>query len=172
MDAQHPLGSNPAEATLDKMAYERIGTRQSEQEQKSYSIHLLDQDSQVLLGLFEILSGSGYQVSASSNVDDALAFISRRPPEILIASGELRDMCAADLLDHMKYLAPSTRLILMGGQMTLAPEYKLLAPGTPIVISKPITADTILGAVRRRMDPSMPQPATQALTGPQRRSTF
>src|SRR4029078_7699290 len=70
----------------------------SEGESPSRTIHVLDQDSEVLLFLFDFLSNAGYQLSASSNVDDALDHVARSHPEALIADGDMPGWTGSELL--------------------------------------------------------------------------
>jgi DNA-binding NtrC family response regulator len=120
-----------------------------QREPKPRSVHLIDQDSEVLLALFELLSQRGYHVSASSNVGDALEFIVRHPPDILIVSGELREIAAADFLGHIKYLLPVVRVILTGQQLNLDQYQDILPPGRLSLVAKPIQAEAMLRAVER-----------------------
>jgi len=78
----------------------------------SHSIHLLDDDSDCLLSLFEVLSHAGYHVTASSAIDDTLGFVAISHPEVLIANCDIPGLSETEWVDRVMALSPATRVIL------------------------------------------------------------
>jgi FixJ family two-component response regulator len=112
-------------------------------------VHLLDHDSEVLLFLFDFLSNSGFQVSASSNVGDALQYVGREHPQVLIAAMEMPELTGAELVQRVRELAPSTRVILTSVRADWPVYEDVLRNGGADLVAKPIKGMTLLRAVER-----------------------
>jgi two-component system, NtrC family, response regulator HydG len=121
---------------------------QPESDSPIHTIHVLDHDSEVLLFLFDFLSNEGYQLSASSNVTDALEHVARSHPELLIADGDISDWTGSELVMRVRVLAPSTRVILTSARPDRA-EKELPGAGGFEVMVKPIQPTALLDAVHR-----------------------
>ena len=120
-----------------------------EREAPARSIHLLDDDSDWLLYLFEYLSGAGYHVTASSTIDDALDLLARLHPEVLIADREIPGLSDGELLDRVRSLSPVTRLILTAEQSANQPSLRCLRSGGVDLLVKPIDWTMLTRAVER-----------------------
>jgi DNA-binding response OmpR family regulator len=75
-------------------------------------IHLVHDDTDVLLTLYEVLSASGFQVAASSNTRDALGYIGRTKPRAVLCRWEMPVMEGAELIRRAKDASPLTRFVM------------------------------------------------------------
>lgn len=153
MSVERSAEQGPADRAAFEPELEFVMAPEPDREPRTHTIHLLDQDSGLLLALFDLLSQAGYQVSASSNPADALVFVARNSSELLIAGCELRDITTGELLEQMKYACPSLRIILMG-EVTELVRYHAYFPGGRVsAVPKPVRDEAILEAVRRILGP-------------------
>jgi len=114
-----------------------------------HTVHLLDHDSEILLFLFDFLSNAGFQVSASSNSGDALDYLARSHPEILIAAMEMPEMTGNELLQRVRDLSPSTRVILTTIRGDWSAYEDVLRGGGADLVVKPIKGMALLRTMDR-----------------------
>lgn len=132
-----------------ELSIEVIRQPQPELDSPHHTIHLLDHDSQVLLHLYDFLSNAGFQVSASSNADDALDYVARSHPEILVTADEVPGLSVVELLNRIRDVSPSTRVILTSVRVDWSVYEDLLRNGGADLVGKPIHGMTLLRAVER-----------------------
>jgi len=114
-----------------------------------HTIHLLDHDSDVLLFLFDFLSNAGFQVSASSNAGDAFQYVAREHPRILIAGMELAEMTGLELLQRVRELSPSTRVVLTSIRADWSAYEDVFRNGGAELVARPFKGMTLLRALER-----------------------
>ena len=114
-----------------------------------HTIHLLDHDSENLLSLFDFLSNAGFKVSATSNAGDALQYVTREHPEVLIASMEMSEVPGFEMLLRVRELSPSTRVILTSVRADWYGYEDILQHGGADLVAKPIKGMILLRAVER-----------------------
>jgi CheY-like chemotaxis protein len=129
--------------------FELLRPRPPEADLPSYTIHLVDHDSEVLLSLFDFLSGAGFRVSASSNASDGLDYVARLHPDILIANMEMPELTGSEVLQRVKMMVPSTRVILTSVQAERADLERVLRGGGADLIAKPIDGSRLLKALEK-----------------------
>jgi DNA-binding NtrC family response regulator len=116
-----------------------------------HQIHLIDHDSGTLLYLYDYLSNAALRVSASSNALDAIDFISRSHPEIVVAELDMPEMNGLELLDRMRDLSPRTRIILMSACADWPLYEEVLRHHGVDLIPKPVNARVLLRAVEKHL---------------------
>jgi DNA-binding NtrC family response regulator len=136
--------TSPIEPTL-----EFVRPQSPEVDAPVHTIHLLDHDSDVLLFLFDFLSNAGFQVSASSNAGDAFQYVAREHPRILIAGMELAEMTGLELLQRVRELSPSTRVVLTSIRADWSAYEDVFRNGGAELVARPIKGMTLLRAVER-----------------------
>lgn len=115
-------------------------------------------------GLAALLAEEGYDVEAAVDGLTALRLAARRPPDVLIADYDLRDMTGAELTARIGELVPSCRVIAVSGWAGMCRDGDAPPPppgvdrlgwlGLPVIL-KPIDPDALLGALRR-IEPASP----------------
>jgi CheY-like chemotaxis protein len=114
-----------------------------------HSVHLVDHDSDALLYLFDFLSNAGFHVSASSNTVDALDYVTRSHPELLIAEIEMSEMSGLELSQRAKEVSPATRIILTSTSALRPVHDEVLRRTGADLVLKPFSGIVLLRAVQR-----------------------
>lgn len=113
------------------------------------SIHLLDDDSDWLLFLFEYLSNAGYLVTETSSIEDAFSFIGNSHPDILIADRDFPELTETELIDQVRALSPVTRVILTTERPPNLPSLKWVRSAGVDLLVKPFDWTMLIRAVER-----------------------
>jgi DNA-binding response OmpR family regulator len=120
-------------------------------------ILVVDDESEVLLYLFDLLSEEGYRVDGFSSAIDALRTIARRTPDLVLADLGMPEMDGLELLERIKRLAPRTRVILLGAAPEETMRREALARGGEEVLEKALEGEALLRVVRRLLEGVNPQ---------------
>jgi DNA-binding response OmpR family regulator len=115
-------------------------------------IHLVDKDSDHLVYLFDFLSMEGFPVAASSSTADALKYIERMRPRIVLCEWEMPDMSGLELIDEVTRVSPQTHIILMAHEREGLSPMTLLQRGGLELLLKPCRPRAILRAVEQIME--------------------
>ena len=115
-------------------------------------IHLVDKDSDNLVFLFDFLSMEGFPVAASSSASDALQYIGRMRPRIVLCEWEMPEMSGLELLDEVKRISPQTRVILMTQEGEGLKLQEVLRRRGIDLLFKPCRPRAVLGAVEHLLE--------------------
>jgi DNA-binding NarL/FixJ family response regulator len=119
-------------------------------------IHLVHSDSDVLLSLIDVLSASGYEVSASTNALHGLDYAARVKPRVVLCRWEMSEMEAPEFISRVQTTSPDTR-ILICSRFADREKYKaIVSLGASDVILEPLGASAVLEAVLRSMGRRVP----------------
>jgi FixJ family two-component response regulator len=121
----------------------------SGEESRGQTIHVIDPDSAELISLFETLSHAGFRVSASSSVGDALGYIERDRPQVVIARMELEGSSGLSLIDRVKAASPQSRVILTSGRTDWSLYEEVRRQGGSDLVARPVRPLPLLRAVER-----------------------
>ena len=120
-------------------------------------ILIVDDESDSLTFLFDLLHNEGYQVVPKSGAFDALAEITRRRPWLVISDLRMPDLDGMELLDRVKTESPQTRVILLTAYGTKDLAKDVARRGGEAVLLKPSTNTEILRAVRKALEDPLPK---------------
>jgi DNA-binding NtrC family response regulator len=112
-------------------------------------ILVVDDESDTLLYLFDLLTAEGYFVEGSSNPDDALSGILRRPPAVVLADVRMPGMDGFELLRAIRSVSPKTRVLLMSALGDEEAERDSERRGAEAFLRKPLRRNELLGAIER-----------------------
>jgi len=117
-------------------------------------ILVVDDESDTLLFLFDLLSAEGYFVEGSSSALNVLGDIRRRPPAVVLADLRMPEMDGLELLERIKSIAPKTRVILLSafGAEGIGNEVHL--KGGEAFLEKPIQGQQLLRLLGRVLQES------------------
>jgi CheY-like chemotaxis protein len=115
-------------------------------------ILVVDDESDALLYLFDLLSGEGFRVEGSSNALEALGYVARRMPDLVLADVHMPEMDGLELLDRIKRMAPKTRVILLSAIVNETTRREALARGGEDLLQKPVDGRALLQAVSRVLE--------------------
>jgi len=119
-------------------------------------ILLVDDESDSLAFLFDLLHNEGYRVLPTSSPLDALDHATRRQPELMISDLRMPDLDGLELLDRVKKVSPRTRVILLTAYGTGETGRDVVRRGGDAMLLKPSGNAEILGAVRRSLEGGTP----------------
>ena len=144
-------GSDDSRSDAAETPFEFVRRTEPTPDAHVYSLHLVDHDSETLLFLFDFLSNAGFRARASSNVSDALDYIERERPDLVIANVEMPDLGGLDLLRRLRELSPSTRVIMTSARVDWIVYEDLLRCGGAFVTA-PVKGMSLLRAVERVLE--------------------
>lgn len=119
-------------------------------------ILVVDEESEALLHLYDLLSKEGFHVEGSSSALDALGRIRRRAPTVVLANVRMSEMGGLELLDRIKRVSPKTRVILLGSFGDETMRARALEKGGEELLSKPLSSETLLRTIGRVLERSTP----------------
>jgi DNA-binding NtrC family response regulator len=111
----------------------------------------VDDESDHMLHLFELLSSEGYFVEGSSSAFDALGHLRRRPYDVVLSDAHMPDMDGLELLDRIKGLRPKTSVILVGGAGDEEMRGAFLERGAQGLLVKPLRREELLVVLRHAL---------------------
>jgi len=76
-------------------------------------ILVVDDESDSLAFLFDLLHNEGYRVLPASSPLDALELVVKRKPGLIISDLRMPDLDGMELLDRVKAISPRSRVILL-----------------------------------------------------------
>ncbi|SRR5579859_3237891 len=123
-------------------------------------ILVVDDESDSLAYLFDLLHNEGYRVLPTPSALEALSQISKRKPQLVISDLRMPDLDGLELLDRVKRDSPQTRVVLLTAYGTQAISDDILRRGGEAMLIKPSSSREILRAVRRALEAAgqVPEP--------------
>lgn len=115
-------------------------------------ILIVDDESDSLTFLFDLLHNEGYQVLPTSSGADAMAEVARRKPSLVVSDLRMPDLDGLELLDLVKRESPRTRVLLLTAYGTGAIQREVLRRGGEAMLLKPSGNSEILRAVRNALE--------------------
>ncbi|HLY74161.1 MAG TPA: response regulator [Planctomycetota bacterium] len=112
-------------------------------------VYVIDSDPDTLLSLSELLSREGYPTEACSEPEKGLAYVERTQPALVIASDEVRGLKRLEILDRIRQVSPSSRVIILSASVGWEIHEEVLRRGGSQVVSRRAQASTILGIVEQ-----------------------
>src|SRR5438445_1859581 len=116
--------------------------------QRVPSIMVVDDDSEVLALLYEILTRGGYDISVTSNGSEAISMCHRKAVNLLITDLVMPEREGIETIRCFRKEMPHTKIIAISGAFD--GEFLRAAEmfGASRVLQKPIEAENLLQAVR------------------------
>ncbi|WP_029897127.1 response regulator [Desulfohalovibrio reitneri] len=90
-----------------------------------------------------ILSRRGHEVESFTEEEDALSYVRDNPVDIAILDIKLKKMSGVEVLEEMKKVSPSTRVIMLTGYPTLETAREAQKLGAFEYCVKPIDKDEL-----------------------------
>ena len=144
---------------MDNLGRQNEGSKESRR-----LIYLVHNDSEVLLSLYDALTASGFQVIASSNALDALAYIARSKPRAILCRWEMSEMDGLEFIRRARQLSPSAQIILCSRVADGRMFQQIISSGGTDLIQEPMSATTVLHAVSRLFGMGVPYESSGTAT--------
>ena len=116
------------------------------------SILVVDDESDTLIFLFDLLSAEGYDVLGSSNPLDAIEHVRRRSYDAVLADIRMPEMDGLELLERIKRISPKTRVIMLSAFGDDAIEDATLRKGGESLLHKPFRGEDLLRVLGRLLE--------------------
>lgn len=117
-------------------------------------ILLVEDDSGVRTTIVTFLELEGFPVEAVSNTRDALQRLEQRPYPLVISDIYIDDRTGLDILVAAKKHSAQTPVILMSARGSMETVMAATRNGAFDYLAKPFELDTLLGTVRRALEPA------------------
>lgn len=115
------------------------------------SILVVDDESDSLLFLFDLLSSEGFDVVGSSSSLDALSILRRRLPAAVVLDVRMPEMDGLELLERIKIIAPKTRVILLSAFADDRMRKEAMQKGGEDLLQKPLRSADLLRALEKML---------------------
>lgn len=111
---------------------------------------LIVEDDQLLSRvLVTVAETAGWRVSAVDSVAAGDQVLSQTTPQLVLADWQVRDGVAGPMLSQVLKDSPSTRVVVLSGQLTRAEKYRLYQQGVTEVLTKPSDTQELEWKFRR-----------------------
>jgi DNA-binding NtrC family response regulator len=111
-------------------------------------IYILDDEVITVRRLVHALSKDGYELEGFVTAAEAIAHISKTPPDLLITDVRLGDANGVEVLQQVKGMAPQTIVILMTGYASIDQAVQAIKIGAFNYIAKPFRLDDLRQVIR------------------------
>jgi CheY-like chemotaxis protein len=114
------------------------------------SVMVVDDESDSLLLLFDLLSAQEYDVLGSSSPLDAIEHFGRRTFDVVLADVRMPEMDGLELLQRIKQISPRTRVILVTAFADEKTREEALRKGGDAFLEKPFRGEELLRVLERQ----------------------
>jgi DNA-binding NtrC family response regulator len=126
-------------------------------------ILVVDDEQAIRLGLSEILTEEGHEVSVAENGDQALARMQEELVDLVCTDVRMPGMDGLKLLARIKEEQPETEVIVITGHATLSSAVEAVKLGAHDYLSKPFELDEVRLTVRRALEKKQLRDQTRRL---------
>jgi ATP-dependent Lon protease len=109
---------------------------------------VVDDEENLLLLLYEILSKEGYHVKTTTNAYEALDFVDHRDVRVAILDIRMYPVDGIALLAEVKKRSPSTQVIMMTGFLTTETQNSCMKYGATNYLTKPLEIHKLKAVLR------------------------
>jgi RNA polymerase sigma factor (sigma-70 family) len=114
-------------------------------------IHVIDDDASFRVAVSRLLAAAGYQVTAYESADGFLRQASRVDDGCILLDVRMPGLTGPDLQDRLNDMDCVLPIIFLTGHGDIAMSVKAVKAGAEDFLSKPVSKQTLLGAVERAL---------------------
>jgi CheY-like chemotaxis protein len=114
-------------------------------------ILVVDDESDSLAYLFDLLHNEGYRVLPTSSPLEALEHAAKKKPQLIISDFRMPDLDGMELLERVKTLSPKTRVILLTAYGDWGMLQDVVRKGGEAMLLKPSSNEEILWSVQKAL---------------------
>lgn len=115
-------------------------------------ILIVDDESDSLAYLFDLLHNEGYRVLPTSSPLDALELVAKKSPRLIISDLRMPDIDGLELLERVKAISPKTRVILHTAYGDWKMYQDVIRKGGEAMLLKPSRNEEILRTVEKALE--------------------
>jgi len=119
---------------------------------KTPLILVVDDESDSLAYLFDLLHNEGYRVLPTASSLDALEQVVKKHPQVIISDLRMPDLDGLELLERVKAISPGTKVILLTACADGRIGQEILKKGGDGMLLKPLKNEEILQAVKQALE--------------------
>lgn len=118
-------------------------------------ILIVDDESNIRLGLNKCLAKEGYYIEEASNGEEALQLIYNRKYDLILMDVQMPELNGFDVLKRIRKFGNSTRVIMMTAFGTVEMAVDSMKIGAVDFLSKPFTLSKVRDVVKEVLDKDM-----------------
>jgi CheY-like chemotaxis protein len=115
-------------------------------------ILVVDDESDALSYLYDLLHNEGYRVLPISHPFDAIACTREKSPALIITDVRMPELDGIELLERVKQIAPQTRVVLLTAYGDWSMYEDVLRKGCDGMLLKPVSNREILRTVHQALE--------------------
>lgn len=116
------------------------------------SILVIDDDKDLCLLLSRFLTRNNYVVTTLQTGKEAIEWMKKNKPDIVLCDFKLDDMTGADLLAHVKETHPQAPVIIITGYSEVKDAVEVMKMGAYDYVTKPLLPDEILLTIKNALN--------------------
>lgn len=124
---------------------------------------IVDDEGNIRRALRALLEAEGHRVREAGTAEDALAEATTRSPDVVLLDLALPRMSGLEALPLLQEAAPSSAVVMMSGQASLADAVEATRLGAFHFIEKPLSPEAVLLTVRGAGEVARARDLTRAL---------
>ncbi|MDX6749977.1 response regulator [Geminicoccaceae bacterium 1502E] len=109
---------------------------------------LVDDDAPLRRNLVRALEREGFEVVTAASLKEAHAVAAETAPDYAVVDLNLEDGHGMQLIDTLKELRPSCRIVILTGYDSIASSVLALKAGASGYLAKPVSAEAVVAALR------------------------
>jgi len=115
---------------------------------------VVDDEPDIVYMVKVILRSAGFEVTAASGVGDAITYLAREDPDLILLDLRLGDGEGWEVLDHLKQDGRAGRIpvIILSAQASPSAADRAISEGARGYITKPFVASSLLETVLSHVD--------------------
>ncbi len=116
-----------------------------------YNILVVDDDNDMCLLLNRFLSRNGYAVASANSGQEAIAWMKKNKPSLVLCDFRLDDMTGTELLGKIKEAHPDASVIIITGYSDVKDAVEVMKLGAYDYVTKPLFPDEILLTIKKAL---------------------
>ncbi len=116
------------------------------------TVLIVDDEATVRFGIRKFLERRGFGVREAATCAEAVKILEERPPTAAVFDHSLPDGTALDLLDHVRGLGESTRVVVLTAHGTIDLAVAAMQRGAANFLTKPVDLETLATLLEGALD--------------------
>jgi DNA-binding NtrC family response regulator len=116
------------------------------------SVLVIDNNEVMRTSCEQILTKSGYRVTAVADAASGLDLIASLPPSVVVLDLFLPNTSGLDLIPRIRAIAPDTAVVVITGYPTIETAVAAMKHGATDFLPKPFTPERLRSAVAAALD--------------------
>lgn len=128
-------------------------------------ILVIDDDNDMCLLLSRFLVRKGFEVSAVNSGKEAIQWLQKQEPDLVLCDFRLEEMTGAEMLEQIRGQYPGKPVIIITGYSDVKDAVEVMKLGAYDYVTKPLFPDEILITIKKALDQPLadvPAPAVRA----------